>query len=106
MRLLSFQMFPVPEGITSQHNRAGCDHDDRGKDRTAKGTVQRFVIRNDREGVEHTVKNDTRHQAPAFVEKDNQRKSDKHGEDDLADGFQEILAVEQVHNMPDAEGDR
>ena len=106
MRILSIQVFPVPEGITTQHNRAGCDHDDRGRNRTTKGIIQRFIIRNNGQGVEHAVKKNTRHQALPFVEKDDQRKSDKHGEDDLADGFQEILAVEQVHNMPDAEGDR
>ena len=106
MRLLSLQVFPVPEGVSSQQDRAGGDHDDRGEHRTAEDAVQRFVIGDNREGVEHTVKNDARYQAFPFAEKDDQRKADEHGEDDLAGGLREILAVQQVHDMPDAEGDR
>ena len=105
MRLSAIEAFPVPDGVSSQHDRTDRNHDDRGEDRTAKGAVQRFIIRNNGKSVEHTVKNDSRHQAFPFVKKDDQRKPDEHGEDDLADGIHEILAAQQVDNMPDAEGD-
>ena len=105
MRSLSFQMFPVPYGITAQQNGTDCNHDHHGANRTAKGNVQGFIIRDDREGIEHTVKNDTWHQTLPFVEKDDQCKPYKHGKDDLANGFKEILPIDQIHNMPDPEGD-
>ena len=102
----AFQMLPVPGGVSAQYNCTGSNQDYRGRDRTAKGAVQRFVVRNDRERVEHAMENNAGNQALPFVEKDDQRKADEHCKDDLADGFRQILPVQQIHDMPDTESDR
>ena len=95
MRASAFQVLPVPDGVTAQHNRAGREQDGRGGHRAAEGAVQRLVIGDDGEGIEHSVENDAGHQALSFVEQDDQRATDQHGKEDLAESFRQVLAVQQ-----------